>query len=216
MVHIYLWDILYHKIIRQNDTYIRQDTLLSIFRRVLEALHVKWRNSTPRFCLDTRGKKWKYKSKLFFYIIEWGSNPQPVDFTVTLCAPARDQWWKNFKNRLTFEDIVSKILEERELMTVDEVKEVSRDHSVWRSVLFDYSTRDKARHKVKVYILIIDNYIIRDQYKYNIVSWESKPTKSDFVFTLSDKIDLYIISYNTEYISIFSIINCFWLYKYKL
>ena len=98
--------------LRKNDTYIRQDPPFSIFRRVLEALHVEWRNSTPRFCLDTRANKWKYKSKLFFYFIEWGSNQQPVDFTVTLCAPARDQWWKYLKNRLTFENIVSKILEE--------------------------------------------------------------------------------------------------------
>ena len=60
--------------------------------------------------------------------------------------------------RLTFENTVSKILEEghvksmkharracmKWLMTVDEAKEVCRDHSVWRSVLSDFSARDKA------------------------------------------------------------------------
>ena len=39
-------------------------------------------------CLDTRAKKWKYKCNLIFRFLEWGSNPQPVDITVTLCAPA--------------------------------------------------------------------------------------------------------------------------------
>ena len=32
----------------------------------------------------------------------------------------------------------------KRLMTVDEAKEVYRDHSVWRSVLSDYPARDKA------------------------------------------------------------------------
>ena len=59
---------------------------------------------------------------------------------------------------MTFENIVSKILEEghvksvriprkacvKRLMTVDEAKEVCRDRSVWRSVLADYPARDKA------------------------------------------------------------------------
>ena len=57
---------------------------------------------------------------------------------------------------LTFENRVSKILEEsyvkiimtpireciKRLMTVDKAKEVSRDHSIWRSILSDYPTRD--------------------------------------------------------------------------
>ena len=61
--------------------------------------------------------------------------------------------------RLTFENTVSKILEDghvksmrtprrertKRLMTVDEVKEVCRDRSVWRSILSDYPARDKAR-----------------------------------------------------------------------
>ena len=38
--------------------------------------------------LDTRAKKWKYKFKWIFYLFEWGSHPQPVDFTVTQCAAA--------------------------------------------------------------------------------------------------------------------------------
>ena len=60
--------------------------------------------------------------------------------------------------RLTFENIVSKILEEghvksvmtprracmQRLMTVDEAKEVYSDRSVWRSVLLVYSARDTA------------------------------------------------------------------------
>ena len=60
--------------------------------------------------------------------------------------------------RLTFENTISKILEEghvksmrtlrkacmRRLMTVDEAKKVCRNRSVWRSVLFDYPARDKA------------------------------------------------------------------------
>ena len=60
--------------------------------------------------------------------------------------------------RLTFENTVSKILEEgyvksmrtlrracmKRLMSVDEAKEVCRDRSVWRSVLSDYPARDKA------------------------------------------------------------------------
>ena len=59
--------------------------------------------------------------------------------------------------RLTFENTVSKILEEghvksmrtrraymKRLMTVDEAKEVCRDRSVWRSDLSDYPARDKA------------------------------------------------------------------------
>ena len=59
--------------------------------------------------------------------------------------------------RLTFENTVSKILEEghvksmrtprgacmKRLMTVDQVKEVC-SRSVWRSVLSDYPARDKA------------------------------------------------------------------------
>ena len=60
--------------------------------------------------------------------------------------------------RLTFENTVSKILEEghvksmrtlrracrNRLRTVDEAKEICRDRSVWRSVLSDYPARDKA------------------------------------------------------------------------
>ena len=58
--------------------------------------------------------------------------------------------------QLTFENTVSKILEESHLksmrtprrecmlLTVDEAKEVCRDRSVWRSVLSDYPARDKA------------------------------------------------------------------------
>ena len=58
--------------------------------------------------------------------------------------------------QVTFENTVSKLLEEGHvqsmrtprrvgrLMTVDEVKEVCRDHSVWRSVFSDYPARDKA------------------------------------------------------------------------
>ena len=60
--------------------------------------------------------------------------------------------------RLTFENTVSKILEDGQvksmrtprracmnrLMTVNEVKEICRDRSVCRSVLSDYSARDKA------------------------------------------------------------------------
>ena len=62
------------------------------------------------------------------------------------------------RSRLTFENTVSKILEQghvknmrtprracmKRLMTVDEAKEVCRDRSVWRSVLSDYPARDKA------------------------------------------------------------------------
>ena len=63
------------------------------------------------------------------------------------------------RRRLTFKNTVSKILEEghvksmrtsrregciKKLITVDEAKEVCRDHSVWRSVLSDYPARDKA------------------------------------------------------------------------
>ena len=60
--------------------------------------------------------------------------------------------------RLTFENTVSKKLEEghvksirtsrracvKRLMTVDEAKEICRDRSVWRSVLSDYPVRDNA------------------------------------------------------------------------
>ena len=60
--------------------------------------------------------------------------------------------------RLTFENTVSKILEEghvksmstprrasmKRLMIVDEAKKVFRDRSVWHSVLSDYTARDKA------------------------------------------------------------------------
>ena len=60
--------------------------------------------------------------------------------------------------RLTFENTVSKILEEghvksmrtprkacmKRWMTVDEAKEVCRDRSVWRPFLSDYPARDKA------------------------------------------------------------------------
>ena len=38
--------------------------------------------------LDTKAKKWIYKFKELFHLFEWRSNPQPVGFTVTLCAPA--------------------------------------------------------------------------------------------------------------------------------
>ena len=38
--------------------------------------------------IDTRAKKWKYKFKLIFHHLEWGSNPQPVGFNVTLRAAA--------------------------------------------------------------------------------------------------------------------------------
>ena len=33
-------------------------------------------------------KKWKYTFKYIFYLLEWGSNPQPVSLTITLYAPA--------------------------------------------------------------------------------------------------------------------------------
>ena len=33
-------------------------------------------------------KIWKYKFKQIVHLLEWGSNPQLVGFTVTLCAPA--------------------------------------------------------------------------------------------------------------------------------
>ena len=60
--------------------------------------------------------------------------------------------------RLTFENTVSKILEEghvksmkmprrtcmKRLMTVDEAKEVCGDRNVWRSVPSDYPARDKT------------------------------------------------------------------------
>ena len=60
--------------------------------------------------------------------------------------------------RLTFENTVSKILEEghvksirtpwkacmKRLMTVNEAKEICRDRSVWRSILSDYCARNKA------------------------------------------------------------------------
>ena len=39
--------------------------------------------------LDPRAEKWKHKFKKIFHFLEWGSNPQPVDFTVTLLAVAR-------------------------------------------------------------------------------------------------------------------------------
>ena len=39
-------------------------------------------------CLEARAKKWKYKCKWIIQILERESNPQPVDFKVTLCAPA--------------------------------------------------------------------------------------------------------------------------------
>ena len=62
------------------------------------------------------------------------------------------------RTRLTFENTVSKILEEghvksmrtprracmRRLMTVDEAKEACKDRSVWRSVLSDYAAWDKV------------------------------------------------------------------------
>ena len=38
--------------------------------------------------LDTRAKKCKYKFKWIFHLLEWGSSPQPVGFTVTLYGPA--------------------------------------------------------------------------------------------------------------------------------
>ena len=60
--------------------------------------------------------------------------------------------------RLTFENTVSKILEEghvksmrtsqracmKRLMTVDGAKEICRDRIVWRFVLSDYHARDNA------------------------------------------------------------------------
>ena len=62
------------------------------------------------------------------------------------------------RSRMTFENSVSKILEEghvksmkiprracmKRLMTVDEAKEMCRDRSVWRPVLSDYPARDRA------------------------------------------------------------------------
>ena len=41
--------------------------------------------------LETRAKKSKYKFKYKFHVLEWGSNPQQVGFTVTPCAPAPRQ-----------------------------------------------------------------------------------------------------------------------------
>ena len=44
---------------------------------------------TPRFCLDTRAKK-KWNINLNKYFISWNgewTHPQPVDFTIILCAP---------------------------------------------------------------------------------------------------------------------------------
>ena len=38
--------------------------------------------------LDTRAKKWKYKFKYIFHLLERGLNPQPVGFTVTPRAAA--------------------------------------------------------------------------------------------------------------------------------
>ena len=40
-------------------------------------------------CLDTRAKKWKYKFKSIFHLIEWESNPQPVGFDF---VPLRHDW----------------------------------------------------------------------------------------------------------------------------
>ena len=62
------------------------------------------------------------------------------------------------RSRLTFENTVSKILEEghiksmrtpqracmKWLMTVDEMKVVCRDRSIWSSFLFDYPATDKG------------------------------------------------------------------------
>ena len=42
----------------------------------------------PAFGFNTRAKKWKYKFKLIFHLLEWGSNPQPVGFAVTPRAAA--------------------------------------------------------------------------------------------------------------------------------
>ena len=50
---------------------------LPTFRRILETLRVKWRNSKLRFTLPERG------NKNIQHFLELESNPQLVAFTVT-------------------------------------------------------------------------------------------------------------------------------------
>ena len=61
--------------------------------------------------LDTRVKKWKYKCKKIFLLLEWGSNPQPVGFTVTFCAAApRLASWLVYKSHIYKIGILAKTL----------------------------------------------------------------------------------------------------------
>ena len=43
----------------------------------------------------------------------------------------------------------------KRLMTVNEAKEVSRDCSVWRSILSDYASRDKALSYVTLRVCVL-------------------------------------------------------------
>ena len=54
------------------------------FRRVLEALRIEWRNSTP--CFASVPERRNENINLSKYFIECVLYPQPVGFTVTLCA----------------------------------------------------------------------------------------------------------------------------------
>ena len=56
--------------------------------RILEALRVESQNSTPRFASTPERRNGNINFKYIFHLLEWGSNPQPVDFTVTFRAAA--------------------------------------------------------------------------------------------------------------------------------
>ena len=61
------------------------------FRRVLEALRIEWQNSAPRFASTRERRRENINVNniyLHFHFLEGGTNPQPVDFIVTLCASA--------------------------------------------------------------------------------------------------------------------------------
>ena len=65
--------------------------------RILEALRVERQSSTPR--LASKPERRNGNINLNKY-----SNPQPVGFTVTLCAPAPRLASKNIKNDIKYND----------------------------------------------------------------------------------------------------------------
>ena len=69
---------------RQREPVLRHSSFFTLCR-ILEVLCVEWQNSTPRFPWTLERKNGNINLNKY-YLLECGSNPQPVGFTVKLCA----------------------------------------------------------------------------------------------------------------------------------